>query len=121
MGVTLVDLFAFGNRAGPALPRANQDLYPDAADMVGPESPPLPNGKSLFADPVSAPLTGHYYRLPHGTMLPEGLAITADGNDVVSGSSHPPGHHTLYPEIVMRFDQFVALYVQLPWQYEGRK
>ena len=59
MAVTPVDLYVFGNTKGPRLPRLNIDLIPDAAGMVGPESPPRPlNAASAFANPAKAPVKG---------------------------------------------------------------
>lgn len=89
--------------------------------MIGPESPPFLSGASLFGDPGQAPLTGHYYCLPHGTLLPAFMDIVADGRDVYSHSIHPPTHHTMYPNCRVLAAQFIAAYLALPWQYAGRK
>jgi hypothetical protein len=119
--VVPVGLFAFGNRAGPRPPRIGIDLIPDAAGNVGPEAPPFPAGASTFADPLQAPLTGHYHGLVRGTPLPAGLGVVADGSDVRADSPHPPGHHTIYPAVEMPADQFVRLFLSLPWLWVGRK
>jgi len=89
--------------------------------MVGPENPPFPNGASTFADPQQAPLTGHYHRLPQGTLLPNGIDVVADGSDVNANSPHPPTHHTIYPAAAVQMAQFIQLYLGLPWQYVGKK
>jgi hypothetical protein len=119
--VTPIDLYAFGNRTGPRPPRADIDLSPDSAGTLGPGSLPFPAGASSFGDPVQAPLTGHYHRLPQGTPLPAGMAVVADGRDVRAQSLHPPTHHTFYPDVSMPAAQFVQLWLGLPWQYAGRK
>lgn len=127
--VTPVDLYAFGgspeNNAGPRAPRLFEsdrgDIAVDAAGMVAPQHPPFPQGASTFSDPDRAPLTGHYYGLPAGTQLPDGLAVIADGRDVSPASPLDPTHHTIYPTRRMPYQAFVGLYTQLPWEYAGRK
>ena len=121
MKVTPTDLFAFGNTAGPKRPKIGRDVLPDAAGMIGPEQPPLPRGSSSFGDVTYAPLKGHYWRLPAGTALPEGLEVVADGREVNRQSTHEPTHHTIYPTVRVQVDQFVQAFLGLPWQYGGRK
>ncbi len=121
MATTPADLYAFGNRSGPRPPRLGIDIAPDAAGMVGPESPPLPRGMSTFADLAHAPVKGHCYILPRGTQLPPGIGAIADGVDVEPKSKHRPTHHTLYPVMRMPADQFLALVLSLPWRYVGKK
>jgi hypothetical protein len=121
MPVTPIDLYAFGNRRGPRPPRLNVDLFPDSAGMVGPESPPFPSGASTFADIRQAPVGGHYFKLPRGTVIPAEIDIVADGVDVDLNSRHPPTHHTIYPFVRMHIDRFLELFLNLPWQYVGRK
>jgi hypothetical protein len=121
MAKTLVDLYAFGNWTGPRPPRPGKDITPDAAGMVGPENPVRPFGASAVADVSKSRLHGHYHRLPTGTVLPTGLGVVADGSDILTGSRHGPSHHTIYPVVAMSFVKFVTLYVNLPWQYGGRK
>ncbi len=118
MTVTPTDLYAFGGpRGGPRPPRPNIDLIPDSSGMIGPERPPQPlNGASAFSDAGKAPLRGNYYLLPRGTPLPDGLAVVADGNDVLPGSPHPEGHYTIYPTIRMTPSEFTKLFANLPWQ-----
>jgi YD repeat-containing protein len=77
------------------------------------------NGDSLYSNPDTAPLTGPYHRLAAGTVLPEGLAVIADGADV--GGTEPVGHHTIYPTRGMPFGEFVDLYLGLQWEYAGKK
>jgi hypothetical protein len=121
MKVTPTDLYAFGSLTGPRPPRLNIDIVPDGAGMVGPEAPPFPNGASVFADPMKAPLRKNYHRLPAGTQLPEGLEVVADGKEVDSKSLHGFTHHTIYPAIRMPSDQFLELVKNLPWQHAGYK
>ncbi len=117
MMVTPTDLDAFGNATAPRLPRPKSDLIVDPSGMVGPESPPRPlSGASTFADPAQAPVRGYYSVLPQGTPLPEGLAVVADGNDVLRGSQHLPTHHTIYPTRRMPLQDFLDLFQKLPWQ-----
>jgi hypothetical protein len=127
--VTPVVLYAFGgspeHNSAPRPPRplieARGDMAVEGDATVLRQSPPLPQGASLFADPGRAPLNGHCYRIDAGTLLPEGLGVVADGRDVVALSPHDPTHHTLYPTRRMPFEEFVRLYLELPWEYAGRK
>jgi hypothetical protein len=121
MAATPVDLYVFGNRSGPRRPRPGIDVFPDAAGMLSPEDPADAKGASLFADPLRCPLTGHYYKLPAGTPLPEGLAVVADGSELKAGSPHPPTHQTLYPAAALSEDEFIELFNNLPWEYTGKK
>lgn len=121
-----VDVYAFGNRSGPRDPRiAGFNAAPDQqADLVtGPNGMLVPTdepkGMSTFSDPDQANLTGHYYRLPAGTPLPQGLGITADGRNV--GGTQPPTHHTIYPTEEMLPERFIRLLKDLPWAYGGKK
>lgn len=119
--VTLVDLYAFGSRREPRLPRYGIAISINAAGECGPESPPKPAGASLFANPMAALLHGHYHRLPKGTVLPSDLAVIADGCDVDPSSTHDATHHTVFPTTAMLGTAFSALFRQLPWHYVGRK
>ncbi|WP_134685091.1 hypothetical protein [Brevibacillus migulae] len=86
---TQVDLYTFGNASGPRGARPLQDSkVPDVDSIVGPELPPLPLGASNLGDISKSSLTGHYYILPKGTELPDGLAVIADDYD---GLNHWPG------------------------------
>ncbi len=116
-----VDLYASGNRAGPRPPRPGDDFLPDAGGMIGPESPPLPVGASTFADPLQAPLTGHYHRIERETPLPAGFGVVADGADVHPDSPHPPTHHTLYPARAMPAGLFVRLFPGASLDVGGEK
>jgi RHS repeat-associated protein len=117
------DLYAFGNTSGPRAPRASEDFgLASESDNVSPELPPLPKGASAFGDPMLAPLTGHYWRVSRGILLPPGLAVVPDGSDFLPGSTRPPSHHTIYPTVTMPFQTFGSLFLgQIPWVYEGRK
>jgi hypothetical protein len=115
------DLFASGNKARPRPPRPGVDVYPDSSGVIRGQRPPLPNGASTFGDVSKAPLTGQYHRLPEGTQLPDGLAFVADGIDVIADSPHPATHHTIYPVRDMSIDDFIELFLRLPWEYVARK
>jgi len=127
MRIVPVDVYAFGNRAGPRQPRIEgfnaaqgqqADLAIGADGMLATSNES--QGMSTFADPDQAHLTGHYYKLPSGTQLPQGLGINADGIDV-EGGTFPPTHHTIYPTEAMPPGQFIRLLQDLPWEYGGKK
>lgn len=92
------------------------------SDLVSAQKPPLPNGKSVCADPYNTNLTGTIYGLSEGTELPDGLEIIYDGKDKVSGG-HAKGHFTIYPSENMTVDafKFNDLYQSLPWNKVGKK
>jgi hypothetical protein len=119
--VTLCDLFAFGNTKRPRPPRVNKDIFPDDLGMLRPGDAKDACGASLVGDPQQAFVAGPYYRLPAGTVLPDGLGLIADGSDVDPDSQHGPTHHTLFPAKAMSAVDFVALFLQLPWQPGGKK
>jgi hypothetical protein len=119
---TLDDLFAFGGKTtGPRPPRPVEDFVAEPGSLVGPESPPLPRGASTFGDVTQAPLKGHYHKLPAGTELPPGMGVVADGPSVVPNSPHQPTHHTIYPTVPMTVEDFTEKFLNLPWQYGGKK
>ena len=89
--------------------------------MVGPEAPAAAKGASTFADVAKCSLSGHYFLLPAGTDLPDGLGVVEDGRDVWPASKHPATHHTIFPDQQMSWDAFVRLIDGLPWQYAGKK
>lgn len=120
MATTPVDLFVFGNRRGPRPPRIGWDVSPNAEGVLHCDRTPIPQGASSFADPVRSGLTGHYHRLPAGTELPRGFAVTADGRDVLPESPLPETHHTIHPVETMSAEQFVETFLNLPWEYGGR-
>jgi RHS repeat-associated protein len=119
--VTPTDLYAFGNTTRPRPPRPGKDVFPDDFGNIGPEYPPFPQGASTFADPSKAPLTGPYYGLPAGTMLPDGMSVIPDGVDINPLSPNLETHHTLYPSTEMPYNEFVRLFQNLPWNYVGKK
>lgn len=96
-------------------------MVPDESGILPPGELPLPNGASTFADLDQAPLTGHYHVLQPGQKLPEGLAVVADGIDVVGTSMHAPTHHTIYNTVPMSTEQFTSLFNGLRWIYGGKK
>ena len=89
--------------------------------MVGPEGEPTPADASTYADPSLAPLSGHYHRLRTGAELPDGLGVIADGREILPDGPHEWTHHTIYPSAPMSFDQFVDLFLALPWEYGGKR
>ena len=119
-GSTTADIYSFGNKSAPRGARPDKDFGVENFDsIVGPESGPLPKGASNFLDANTAPLNGHYHRLPAGTQMPDGLDIIADGIDVMPNSPHGVGHYTIFPTRAMTVNEFNDLYKSLPWQYGG--
>jgi hypothetical protein len=120
------DLYHFGRSP-------NSDLEPirgarpsdfgdtGGTETVGPYTPTGPldevGGASTYIDAGRSGLSGHYYSIPAGTQLPDGLGIQADGEDVCGTA--PWGHRTIYPTVPMTFDQFQELFRSLPWSYMG--
>src|SRR4051794_35803030 len=121
MQLTTTNLYVFGSSGRPRLPRLNRDVYPDAAGMIGPEIASPWHGASTFASLSGIPLTGHYHKLPAGTPLPAELGVVADGIDVDPASSLLPTHHTIYPTVRLHIDEFMRLFLSLPWEYVGQK
>jgi RHS repeat-associated protein len=123
--VTPVDLFAFGGGPSGARPHPNprigRDIFPDPRGMLSPQSLPLPQGQSTFANVAESGLTGPYYRLPAGTQLPSGLSVVADGKDMYARSPHPNTHHTIYNTVSMHADEFVEHIRTLGWQFHGKR
>lgn len=115
------NLVVFGNSTAPRAPRPSKDI--DVVDgmvksQVGVE---FPQGASAFEMPEQAPLTGHYHEIDAGTKLPEGLAVKADGSDVIPGSPHGAGHHTIYPTEDMSIQDFQKKYSEIDSHYGGKK
>ena len=122
ISTTPTDLYTFGNATVPRGARPINDfVVADGSCIIGPEAPPLPAGASSFADISNAPLKGHYYRLPAGTELPEGISVIADGVDVLPTSTRAPTHFTFYPTNETTTDLFNQLFKSLPWEYKGKK
>ena len=125
-GGTSEDLYHFGRSPDGAAPikgARHEDFgISNDSDVVGPYTPSAPTDEvgaaSTFIDAERSGLTGHYYRLPAGTDLPEELAVHADGEDV--GGLQPWGHRSVYPRIEMPYAQFQELFRNLPWEYLGR-
>jgi hypothetical protein len=121
MSKTAIDFFVFGNRNGPRAPRIGLDVVPNEEGIILPDSSPLPQGALAFGDPRRSGLSGHFHRLPAGIELPPGWQITADGCDVLPESSLSETHHTIHVVIPMPAEEFVFLFLNLPWQYGGRQ
>ncbi|MFC6012571.1 DUF6531 domain-containing protein [Nocardia lasii] len=109
------DVHAFGNASAPRPPRVTDFDLADEGDTI---SPGPSHGASTFDDPNGKPVKGHYWSLPEGTELPDGLAVRADGRDV--GGTMFPGHHTIYATREMTVTEFRELFASLPWQYGGK-
>jgi RHS repeat-associated protein len=120
---TPAKLYAFGNTLGPRAPRFKRDFgLSDESGTVGPESPPLPNGASTYADPYQTDLTGILWSIEAATPMPEGVEVVADGPEVAVGSPHEKTHHTIYPVVSMPYLTFVQRFMGLGWRQEpGRK
>jgi RHS repeat-associated protein len=113
-------LYSFGNSksSGPSAPRLDVDfgLPVGPGQYVGPYYPPDVRGKSAYGDwriPRSF-LRGFVYRLDQ-PYVSQGLAVMADGSDVLTGSVNPPTHHTIYPTFRMGFSAFVSLVFGMNW------
>ncbi|WP_120197630.1 RHS repeat-associated core domain-containing protein [Lacrimispora algidixylanolytica] len=115
------DTYVFGNATKPGDARPGKDFGVESgSDVVNAQSPPLPKGKSVCADPYDTPLTGTIYKVPEGTKLPEGLSIVYDGKDKVPGG-HAIGHSTIYPTRDITVDEFNGLYQSMPWEKGEKK
>lgn len=120
------DLFHFGRSPNGAEPikgaRYDDFGISNDSDVVGPYSPSAPTDEvgaaSTYIDAERSGLSGHYYRLPAGTELPDGLGVHADGEDV--GGLQPWGHRSVYPTTQMTYEQFQELFQGLGWEYAGR-
>lgn len=100
--------------------RPGVDIAVDANGMVSAQSGAIGSqGASAFTDPTTSGLTGHYYTLPEGTSLPDGVGIVRDGVDM-PGGTEVSGHTTIYPTRDMPEEEFNQLVQNLPWQYGGR-
>jgi hypothetical protein len=76
-------------------------------------------GASTFGDVQYSPLTGHYHQVQQGTELEDGLNVAADGVDV--GGTHGRTHHTIYPDVKMKFDGFSQKFLDSGWSYAGKR
>ena len=84
----------------------------------------LPKGASVLIDTKlenSPHLNGHYYTIPEGSPMPDGLGIKRNGPDAIDGSTRAPGHVTIYPTRDMLMDEFKELFDSLPWKHGGNK
>jgi hypothetical protein len=116
------DVSSFGNTSGPRGARLGDFGISSPDEVVGPYAPTSPldevPGASSFTDAGQSGLSGHYWTLPSGTELPDGIDIHADGADV--GGDAPWGHRTFYPSQAMTFSEFQDLFQSLPWEYGGK-
>ena len=68
--------------------------------------------------------TGQVHRIPAGTELPEGLAVHADGEDIVVNGvkgTKSMGHRTVYPADPMTGDEFNRRFRSMGWEHVGKK
>lgn len=64
------DIYVCGNAIQPGNARPGKDFgVENSSDVVSAQVPPLPNGKSVCADPYDTNLTGTIYKVPEGTEL----------------------------------------------------
>ncbi|MGW2952761.1 hypothetical protein ACWC96_21760, partial [Streptomyces eurythermus] len=117
-------LHAFGNKEAPKPVRLERDLHVESAsEIVGPFAPQSPTddtlGKSTFVYPELAPISGQFHVLAPDAVLPPGLGIHADGEDV--GGSKEWGHRTIYPTVAMTAGEFSTLVAELDWVWAGNK
>lgn len=113
---------AFGNSKKPKGPRVGKDIPVDSNGMVKSQAgKEFPDGASVLIDTrvEKSNLEGHYYSIPEGTPMPDGLGIKRDGVDVITGSDRGRGHATIYPTRDMSIDEFKELFDSLPWEYVG--
>ena len=116
------DLYAFGKSSKPRNARAVKDFgVTENSDTVKAQTSPFPKGGSTVLDVNNSSFTGHYHKLPRGTVLPDGLGVIADGIDVNAQSTHGKGHHTIFPTVDMSVDNFTDLHQSLPWSHSGKK
>ena len=107
---------AFGNASGPRDPRADIDFGVNStSDTVG-IGGDLRHGASTYTTDYldDCGLNGHYWKLPSGTKLPDGL-------DVIPGSTHKQGHRSIIPTKEMSLGDFIELFKKLPWEHGGKK
>ncbi|WP_370577459.1 RHS repeat-associated core domain-containing protein [Snodgrassella alvi] len=116
---------AFGNAKKPRGPRPDLDIPVDSNGMVRSQAgKEFPEGASVLIDTKlesNQHLNGHYYTIPEGTPMPDGLGIKRDGPDVIDGSTRARGHATIYPTRDMSMDEFKELFDSLPWKHGGNK
>ena len=101
---------AFGNASGPRDPRADIDFGVNSrSDTVGIGGDRRHGASTYTTDYLDdCGLNGHYWKLPSGTKLPDGLGFYADGSDVI-------------PTKEMFLGDFIDLFKKLPWEHGGKK
>jgi RHS repeat-associated protein len=112
-------LYRFGNAGGPYPPRVPLDIQPDNEGKVGPKLP-WPDGASVYSNWELAPLRGWFYKITKASVLPS-LGVVADGVDAEPPGPHSATHHTIFPLFRMAVQDFVDLFMCLPWQKVAKK
>jgi hypothetical protein len=89
----------------------------DTGGNVGFETTPdgWPMGGSTFDRPPRG-LNGPIWRLPRGTVLPDGWMILEDGSNV--GGPHMQGHHTIFLTRPVPPQQVIDMWFGLGWMPE---
>jgi len=105
------ELVAIGkNREiGPQVNRPS-DYERDGDDVLPQNGKPKPIGQSTYdtEENLKKHVGGYMWRLPEGTVLPEGLSWVKDDD--------PKGHHTIYANRRMPFEEYKAKIEGLPWE-----
>ncbi len=110
------DIYSFQAKNTPGKPgggrpydfRVNDSSSTISEYPINPKTGKL-MGASTCLDPKQTTLSGEYYLLPKGTVLPEGLAWYQDSAN----------HGVLYPTQEMTVNDFNKLYYSLPWKFSG--
>ena len=129
-GCTTEDLYAAGNLEGPKGARPRDFGISDLSERVGPQPRPTSpaddiKGASTAISMETLQATGQVHRIPAGTELPEGLAVHADGEDVVVNGvkgTAPEGHRTVYStDPTITGNEFNRRFRGMGWEHVGKK
>ena len=115
---TKTDIYAFQSRKTPGKPGGARPIdfkVKDSSSAI-PKYPTDPKsgklmGASTCIDPENAPLSGDYFKIPKGTVLPDGMGWHQDSAN----------HGVLFPTEDTTVDSFNDLYYSLPWRYVKTK
>ena len=113
------DIYAFGNASGPRGGRPVDFGVESFEDIINPNN--YVGGASNFNNKGldNANLTGSYYKLEAGTILPKELGVVFDGKD--RGGKNGIGHCSIYPKIAMTVNEFNEIYKSMGWKFEGKR